>query len=41
VQTRISEYLEVLEEWPKSRRWKLRAKLGERKQWYELPEESQ
>jgi hypothetical protein len=41
VHTRISEYLEVLEEWPKSRRWRLRAKLGERKQWYELPEESQ
>lgn len=24
---------------PKSRRWKLRARIGERKRWYELPEE--
>ena len=24
---------------PKSRRWKLRARVGERKRWYELPEE--
>jgi hypothetical protein len=24
---------------PKSRRWKMRAKIGERKRWYELPEE--
>jgi hypothetical protein len=24
---------------PKSRRWRLRAKVGERKRWYELPEE--
>jgi hypothetical protein len=24
---------------PKSRRWRVRAKLGERKRWYELPEE--
>ena len=23
---------------PKSTRWKLRAKIGEKKQWYELPE---
>lgn len=26
---------------PKSRRWKLRARIGERKQWYEEPEEVQ
>jgi hypothetical protein len=25
---------------PKSRRWKLRAKVGERKRWYEVPEET-
>jgi hypothetical protein len=24
---------------PKSRGWKMRAKIGERKRWYELPEE--
>ncbi len=28
------------EEAPKSRGWKLRAKIGERKRWYELPEET-
>jgi hypothetical protein len=28
------------EDAPKSRRWKLRAKIGERKRWYELPEET-
>jgi hypothetical protein len=28
------------EEAPKSRRWKLRAKIGERKRWYEVPEET-
>ena len=25
---------------PKSRRWKLRARIGERKRWYDLPEET-
>jgi len=29
----------ALEQAPKTRRWKLRAKIGERKRWYELPEE--
>jgi hypothetical protein len=28
------------EEAPKSRRWKLRARIGERKRWYDLPEET-
>jgi hypothetical protein len=28
-----------IEEEPKTRRWRLRAKIGERKRWYELPEE--
>jgi hypothetical protein len=28
-----------IEEEPKSRGWKLRARIGERKRWYELPEE--
>jgi len=31
---------ETLEQTPKSRRWKLRARVGERKRWYELPEET-
>jgi hypothetical protein len=30
----------ALEEAPKSRRWKLRDRIGERKRWYELPEET-
>jgi hypothetical protein len=28
------------EETPKTRRWKLRSRIGERKRWYELPEET-
>jgi ribosomal protein L22 len=28
------------EDAPKSRRWKMRARIGERKRWYELPEET-
>ena len=39
VVARLDELLERIEAEPKSRRWKLRAKLGERKRWYELPEE--
>jgi len=31
---------QALEEAPKSRRWKLRDRVGERKRWYELPEET-
>jgi hypothetical protein len=30
----------TLDEAPKSRRWKLRDRIGERKRWYELPEET-
>jgi hypothetical protein len=30
----------VLQDTPKSRRWKLRDRIGERKRWYELPEET-
>jgi hypothetical protein len=30
----------TLKEAPKSRRWKLRDRVGERKRWYELPEET-
>lgn len=40
VHSRIGDFLQALENEPKSRRWKLRAKVGERKRWYELPEES-
>jgi hypothetical protein len=39
VATRVTALLERVEEGPKSRLWKLRAKIGERKRWYELPEE--
>ena len=39
VVTRFDELLGRIEEEPKSRGWKLRAKVGERKRWYELPEE--
>jgi hypothetical protein len=39
----VSTRLAVLQEWieaaPKSRSWRLRDKVGERKRWYELPEE--
>ena len=37
--TRFDELLGRIEEEPKTRGWKLRAKIGERKRWYELPEE--
>jgi hypothetical protein len=30
----------MAEEAPKTRRWKLRARVGERKRWYEVPEET-
>jgi len=36
---RLDAVLERIEQAPKSRSWKLRAKIGERKRWYELPEE--
>lgn len=39
VSTRVSLILERIEVAPKSRSWRLRAKIGERKRWYELPEE--
>jgi hypothetical protein len=42
-ETRIEERLKQLQDWierePKSRKWRLRAKIGDRKRWYELPEE--
>jgi hypothetical protein len=39
MRSRIDEVLERVEREPKSRGWKLRAKIGERRRWYELPEE--
>ena len=39
IESRFDELLERIEAEPKSRGWRLRAKVGERKRWYELPEE--
>lgn len=41
VSARLAAVLQRIEEAPKTRGWKLRAKIGERKRWYELPEEVQ
>jgi hypothetical protein len=39
VSERASRLLELMQEWPKSRRWNRRARVGTRKPWYRLPEE--
>jgi hypothetical protein len=39
IASRIEAIAEAMERAPKSRRWKLRARVGERKRWYEQPEE--
>jgi hypothetical protein len=39
VEARLQELLHRIEAEPKTRSWKLRAKIGDRKRWYELPEE--
>jgi hypothetical protein len=39
VEARVQALLNRIEAEPKTRSWKLRAKIGERKRWYELPEE--
>jgi hypothetical protein len=39
VASRIDELVQRLEAEPKTRGWKLRAKIGRRKRWYEIPEE--
>jgi hypothetical protein len=39
VSSRVSHILERIETAPKSRAWRMRAKVGERKRWYQLPEE--
>jgi hypothetical protein len=36
---RAGELMEHIDDAPKSRRWRLRAKLGERVPWYQLPED--
>ncbi len=36
---RLDELLERIEAEPKTRGWRLRARIGERRRWYELPEE--
>lgn len=36
---RLRRLREELDTVPKTRRWKLRARVGEKKRWYELPEE--
>ncbi len=37
--TRVEQLRQELEEMPKSRRWKMRARVGERARWYEEPDE--
>jgi hypothetical protein len=39
VKNRLKALLAKIEEAPKSRAWKLRDKVGDRKRWYDLPEE--
>jgi flagellar motor switch/type III secretory pathway protein FliN len=39
VRERIAELVARIEAEPKSRAWRVRAKIGDRKRWYELPEE--
>ena len=39
VSERLKAVLQRIEDAPKGRAWKLRAKIGERKRWYDLPEE--
>ena len=36
---RLDDLLERIDRAPKARGWKLRARIGDRKRWYELPEE--
>ena len=39
VRSRLAEIWKAIEAQPKPLKWKLRAKVGDRVQWYELPEE--
>jgi hypothetical protein len=38
--TQLQSLSEAAESAPKSRRWKMRARVGERKRWYDVPEET-
>ncbi len=38
LEARIDKLLYAIETVPKSLKWKLRDKVGERKRWYDLPE---
>jgi Uncharacterised nucleotidyltransferase len=40
VQERVKRLLEMMEVRPKSLSWKVRARVGERAKWYDLPEEN-
>lgn len=40
VRDQVHRFVTALDEEPKSRGWKIRARIGERKRWYELPEEA-
>jgi hypothetical protein len=35
IQSRLAEMLGLIEDAPKSRKWRLRAKVGPKKQWYQ------
>lgn len=39
ISQRLTTILQRIDDAPKSRGWKLRAKIGDRKRWYDLPEE--
>ena len=39
IRAEMDELLDRIEREPKSRTWKIRARIGERKRWYALPEE--
>lgn len=39
IHEQVQQYLEALQSSDKTRGWRLRARIGERKRWYELPEE--
>jgi hypothetical protein len=38
--TQLQALTDAAESAPKSRRWKMRARIGERKRWYDVPEET-
>jgi hypothetical protein len=40
VKSRIAELRAAIDDGPKPLRWRLRAQVGDRLQWYELPEET-